>query len=531
VDAARYAMSALTDRPGGDRQPTARPVGPLGALVCIADYARGRLSALAEPSPARWSEGVEWPWRIAALRARGQTTEALAQYELASAAAWQSSAIVMVAAPELLMDAGRWAEAEAVIERGGALALQAGSPALLGLHRIHEAKLALRRRRDPEGALAALARPECTRAVERFSYMRELADTWAGLALLLAGRDRDALARLRGAVDAMVAGDRILELPFAGVFLSEAEWRAGDDEAADAAAERALDAARRQGSNHLLLQALAFFPAVVSRRVDVAQEWGEIGRALIAQGAAGAAQASITVRLLEFGRRAIVVEGEEVKPKIAKSYELLSFLLATPGGECTRDQLLEALFDARRDDSARAYLRQAIRWLREMLPEGAFAAEGQVVRLGAGVAVTSESVELERLLAEAARLQGAERLEATLKALAIADKGPFLPGNRGGWADEREQRLADAVTEARYHAAVLAFGDGRYEESRALTRAVLEQEPLREPAWRLQMRIAQALGDSDAALRAFQNCERALREIGAEPSPSTLLLLSRARRN
>jgi DNA-binding SARP family transcriptional activator len=139
-------------------------------------------------------------------------------------------------------------------------------------------------------------------------------------------------------------------------------------------------------------------------------------------------------------------------------------------------------------------------------------------------------MELQGRLAEAARLQGVERLEATVKALEIYDHGPFLPGPRGGWADEREQQLADEVTEARYQAAVLAFGEDRYDQSKSLASAVVAHDPYREPAWRLLMRVAQALGDEEGAVRAYKACERALAGIGAEPSASTRLLLTRARR-
>jgi len=66
----------------------------------------------------------------------------------------------------------------------------------------------------------------------------------------------------------MVRGDRILELPTAAVYLAEAYWRAGDEDASDQAADLALDAAQRQGSNHLLLQALDDVPAVPTRRLD-----------------------------------------------------------------------------------------------------------------------------------------------------------------------------------------------------------------------------------------------------------------------
>ena len=85
----------------------------------------------------------------------------------------------------------------------------------------------------------------------------------------------------------MVASDRLLELPTAAVYLSEARWRAGDEDGADAAADLAYQAARRQGSNHYLLQALASFPAVVTRMLDAEPRadspWHELGRALRAQ--------------------------------------------------------------------------------------------------------------------------------------------------------------------------------------------------------------------------------------------------------
>jgi DNA-binding SARP family transcriptional activator len=402
------------------------------------------------------------------------------------------------------------------------------------MNRVDEAKLALRRHHDTAAARAALEGPECRRARQTFAFIAELAGAWEGLALLLEDRDAEALRTLRDTVESMQAGDRILELPVAAVYLAEAEWRAGEEDAADRSAQIALDAAGRQGSNHLLLQSLAFFPAVVSRMVEQSSDsdspWHELGRALIAQGVSVNVPVAVPVRVLEFGRRALLVDGEEVRPRIAKSYELLSYVIAQARGECDRDQLLDALFDGRQDDSARAYLRQTIRWLREALPPEAFALEGRTVRVGGALAVSSESVELESMLAEAARLRGRDRLEATLRALEIYDQGPYLPGPRGGWADDRDQQLADQITEARYHAAVLAFGEGRYDETRRLGEAVIRQEPYREAAWRLAIRVAQALGDDEGATRAFQGCTRALAEIGARPSSSTRMLVQRAGR-
>jgi two-component SAPR family response regulator len=167
--------------------------------------------------------------------------------------------------------------------------------------------------------------------------------------------------------------------------------------------------------------------------------------------------------------------------------------------------------------------------LRTALPDGALQAENGHVQLGEEIGVSSESVCLERQLAEAARLQDDERLTATLAALSIYDRGEYLPGSRAGWADERQQRLAELVTEARYQAAVLSFGAGRYDQGRRLVTQVLGEDPLREAAWRLQMRIAQALGDDDGVLRSYQGCEAALAELQTSPSASTRQLLERLR--
>ena len=57
--------------------------------------------------------------------------------------------------------------------------------------------------------------------------------------------------------------------------------------------------------------------------------------------------------------------------------------------------------------------------------------------------VVSESVTFEHRLAAAARLQGDDRLSATVAALAVYERGEYLPGARGYWADVRQQRLAD----------------------------------------------------------------------------------------
>jgi ATP/maltotriose-dependent transcriptional regulator MalT/DNA-binding SARP family transcriptional activator len=530
----RYAAGHVEP---GPRRPRPAPRGdPLDALLLAADFYYGRYAELDDHEGSDWVDAVAaGPRRIGMLRALGQTQRALELYEAARARGRDSVQLDGHVGPELLLDAGRAEEARAAAARGRELSRASGAPMFQMLAAIAAAKLALRLDRDPEAARAALDEAERHAASCPYPVLTEQIDTWYGLALLVSGEDEAARTRLRRAVASMTAGERVLELPTAAVYLAEAEWRGDDEAAADAAADVALTAAREQGSNHVLLQALADFPSVASRRIDsepVAESaWHELGRALIAQGVTVAAPVRSSVELAEFGGCAIAVDGVPARPRIAKSCELLAYLTTRPGLRADRDELLDALFDGRADPSTRAYLRQAIRWLRQVLgaPEAVVIENGSV-RLGDAVTVAGESTSLEVRLAEAARLQGADRLAATLAALAIADRGEFLPDVHTRWVDARREALAVAVADARLDAAELAFAAGRFDDAERLAAQVLEAEPFRESAWRLRMRLADALGAGDGVIRAYHGCERALAQVGTTPSRTTRDLLERLRR-
>jgi hypothetical protein len=178
---------------------------------------------------------------------------------------------------------------------------------------------------------------------------------------------------------------------------------------------------------------LADFPAVVARRIDAEAHadsaWHGIGRALAAQGVPVPTQIPTAIELVEFGGTAIILDGEEVRPILAKCYELLGFLAARNGAPASRDELLNALFDARDDESARSYLRKTIIGVRRLLPPDVLSvsADGRVA-LSPDIVLASESVRLEQQLAAAARLQRSELVTA-----------PSCRCDRSQWAAESSQ--------------------------------------------------------------------------------------------
>ena len=536
-DSEYAALRTLVAIFGTDRPPPLPELtgGQLDSLALPIIYGYGRLHTVLEITRASgWVHAHAQPWVIQALADAGRLREAIDLLEEVRARGRPTTVVEAVVAPHVLADAGRRDEALDALARGRRLAREGPSLIYELLAGVEQARLRLRLDRDPAAALAALEPVDRDPMTHRAGFIGPIVDCWYGFALLLRGRDAEALERLRRSVAFLRRTDRWLEMPGAAVYLAEAEWRMGNEDAADEAADLALEAARVQGFNHMLLAALRDFPAALSRRLDSEPGadscWHELGRALRAQGRDVDAPVRASVRLLEFGRCSILVDGEEVRPRLAKTYELLAYLLTRACHRAERDDLLDALFDARTDDSTRAYLRQAVHWLRTVLPSEGLVTEGTAVALRDRLAVVSESVEFEHSLVEAARLRGAERLAATLSALEVAGRGAYLPISSSRWVEERSQKIRELSTDARYEAAELAFAAGQLELAERLTNAVLDAEPFHEPAWRLTMRLAAARGDDQAVLRSYKHCDRVLAEVGAEPSATTRQLVNQLRR-
>jgi LuxR family maltose regulon positive regulatory protein len=523
-------LFSLVDRDPPEVLPQPRG-GPLDPLLLRIMYARGRLAEVRDAPVSDWMpEGRE---RISAYRALGElerTEEMLAAppgvvYNLRSEGTVRA---------ELMMDLGREAEARQALLRGRAKLVRSGSFVFDVISRLLAAKLELRMRGDAERALAILRGAEAAGPTRWYGHLAEQVDCWTGYALLLRGDDEGALERLRAALESMRAADRILELPTAGVYLAEAEWRVGSPDAADRAADIALEAAGRQGSRHLLFQALRDVPAVAVRRLDaepaVDGPWHEVVRSLGIHHPRHTAAGGSRIRLRDFGSGLLLVDSVERRARIAKTYALLAYLM-TRGEAVARDELLDALFDSRTDASARAYLRQAIHGLRQLLPADApLLAQPSGIALSDPGCVEVDSLLLEARLESAGRLAGIQRFEAGARALELAGRGEFLAGVECTWVRERRSELSALMAEARIGMAVGAFEDSRFDLAEPVLERVLAEDPYRERAWRLLMRIAVARGADDEVIELYRRCEDALRVVGLEPAEATRLLVAGLRR-
>lgn len=161
-----------------------------------------------------------------------------------------------------------------------------------------------------------------------------------------------------------------------------------------------------------------------------------------------------------------------------------------------------------RRPASRAYLRQAVHQLNLALPpQLRLTVEQNRLALADEVAQGFQSLLFESDPAQAHRLAGREALSAIEEVLA-RDEGDYLPDRSSEWVEERRWALSRQTAEALSSAAELALRPHQYGDAARLCDQVTAIDPLREVAWRVRMRAANALGDDDGVLKASRAVRR-----------------------
>ena len=496
-------------------------------LLARIDHSHGRFTRVLE---RRHQTGVLFKAsHISALRATGRLDEAFQLCRGADLTEWTMVRYYV----EVLADLGRPAEARAMLERGRESLMASGSPIFHIYEQFLHIVLDLRFDRDTAQARRRLAMvEESYMSGSRVRVVEQLHLFW-GIVHLMDDENDLAVTRLRQAVYVMGTWDTLLLLPQAAVCLSEAEWRTGDEARADAAADLAVEAAQRQGSNHLLVQALHDFPAVVSRRLDAIESvdsiWHEIGRSLIASGVDLKSSIRPQILVREFGEPAIVISGRVVPTRLSKTIEIAAYL-AQMNGQVNRGRLRDEIFEGHNGESARSYLRQALAGLRKVLPpDVALHVDSDEVTWNPEL-LTSESLVLQSLVREALGRQGRDKQGALLSCLATLESGPYLARCTSQWALDRADAMVLLTNEVLSEAAQVSYDLAEYTTAQRLVNRLLHRDPYRESTWRLSMRLAGEMGNGDRVIDLFRTCQESLRSVGTEPAESTKRLLRDLRR-
>ena len=136
-------------------------------------------------------------------------------------------------------------------------------------------------------------------------------------------------------------------------------------------------------------------------------------------------------------------------------------------------------------------------------------------------------IDLERAYRCLDRAEGAMRHDSAVDAATEATvasgilRRPFLAGENCLWLDQIRIQQTDALYRTFITLASAWNQLGDHQLAAVTASSAVKLDPYRELGHRLLIEAEHARGDSGAALQAYQRCERALDEIGAQPSYDT----------
>jgi DNA-binding SARP family transcriptional activator len=204
----------------------------------------------------------------------------------------------------------------------------------------------------------------------------------------------------------------------------------------------------------------------------------------------------------------------------ARAESLLAYLLLHRGAPQPREWLAFMLWPDSSEQQARTNLRHVLHTLRGALPEPERFLEvtARTLCWRPDAPLELDVAEFERALAGA---EGSGEQDALRKAIR-AYSGDLLVGRYDEWVLVERERLRDRYLGALERLASLLEQTGELAGAIEHAERVLREDPLREPAARLLMRLHDARGDGAQAMRAYHACAAALRrELGTPPSAAT----------
>jgi len=227
--------------------------------------------------------------------------------------------------------------------------------------------------------------------------------------------------------------------------------------------------------------------------------------------------------------------------KTQKVKTLLKYLLLHRKQPVQQDEVTDILWPDADPESGAGSLKAAIKSLRaalEPLQEGTRSQFihriGQAVQFIGSEHARTDLDEYEHLIAHAhdcvRERRASEAIRALEEAIALYRGDLFEDDRYEDWATLERERYREMQLEALSILADLYAQRRDYRRALETVQQVLALDRLRETAYQQYMRYALARRDRVAALRAYETCERLLREeLGATPEVETTALYEQAR--
>jgi DNA-binding SARP family transcriptional activator/tetratricopeptide (TPR) repeat protein len=226
------------------------------------------------------------------------------------------------------------------------------------------------------------------------------------------------------------------------------------------------------------------------------------------------------VELLLLGKPVILVHGRALKWRDRKGTGLIAYLALE--GPTSRDKLADLLWSDHAQTEARRNLRQRLYEMKDHLPASCLATDGDTISLNAPF-----QTDLERFRTHLASGDD-EAAIALWRGTPLEDLEVNRAQGFEDWLHDTRERWQATFQDALRRTAATRENNGDLRGALALHERLLGVDALQEAHQREVMRLLNALGERDAALRQFEQYREVLkRELEEVPLPQTQQLAER----
>ena len=223
------------------------------------------------------------------------------------------------------------------------------------------------------------------------------------------------------------------------------------------------------------------------------------------------------------GRLIVELQGRRLEDTLRgrQGRLLLAYLAINRDRPVRRDELAEALWSGKGAPPAyESLLAPPLSRLRKALGPGVLEGRSELQL----ILPPDAWIDWEMAPRLVRRAREHEDFEAAREAVDICERG-LLPGLEAPWIDTRRGELADLRVEALETLAVIGTKLGRLPEAEQAARAAVQSQPFRESARAALMEVLRARGNTNEALRVYEDIRVLLREeLGSSPGPALLAL-------
>lgn len=229
------------------------------------------------------------------------------------------------------------------------------------------------------------------------------------------------------------------------------------------------------------------------------------------------------LRIHLLGRFALFLDNEPLALASRPAQSLLAWLVLHPGVDHRREQMAGMLWPDAGEENALSNLRHVLWHLRRIVPAEFVVSDRMVMRWTKEGEWRSDVTDL---TATALTAASADELIPALQAYG----GELLPGFYDDWVTLERERLAALYADRVARLLELLLAEARWREAIDWAEKWIAQGQTPEPAYRALIQAHASLGNSAAALTAYERCIDALdRELGVPPSAETAALAASIR--